>query len=484
MSQETVEEKEKSRAKFFKQLMDEPDAVKGISVHTRYLPEKRSFSYPLYMYKFDCRYPPRLTGGYGFSRNDHFGDQSLSIDACVRKELKLRLNLDILGRIDCTCNLSILGYSFNPITPYFAHDEFDNLVALLVEVHNTPWGEKCLYAMKVAEPGSYHHRQLSVGREYSTLIPELHKKIMHVSPFHPSPTEETWYYRFLLKSNRHLTVEVYKPRVTNAIEPTKTDIVKNGYIIGKNKELFTMSEFDKKEYEKVLEAAENDTIYVPKKNTEKILHDDNRSRSVLPTSEPILCWDPEQDQIRFTATWDFTVDQTHDIITGSLRTIINVYYHAVLLFLSGKFKVYWYQPQLLPIGSYKVLSWLILCIPASWLLFNRGTCITPLPSDVGTGIGLVITAVCMSLYNFSSFSMIFFLWFAIISFAYTIYNYIHILSFMDYNIMFIALSIINVAYSFIYDNSGISTPMLLTLISMYVLHFKAIQLEECQYPGV
>ena len=347
----SAEQQKKDEEKFWSKLMDDPDLVLGVSVHTRHLPEKRSFSYPLHMFKFDCRYPPSSRQGWGYDRKDHFGDPNISLDTCVRNEINERLGLIVVGRIDTVCNLRYFGYVFNPITPYFCHDEFQHLIAILIEVHNTPWGERCLYAMKVLEPGHPAHNTI-IDKEYNTLIPSLHRKIMHVSPFNPPPSgkgTETavdteiklgkdndgneWYYRFELKGSKHLNVQVYKTQASKAME------VKHNSSSSPNK-------------------SKNDQEFDVPTNTDNL-------------------------DLVITATWDFTSDQTHNIYTGSIRTLFYVYYQAILIFISGKFPIYWYMPKLnLPLSliGKNILPWYSLLLSSYWLLCNRSSCTTSLTS--------------------------------------------------------------------------------------------------------
>lgn len=85
-------------------------------------------------------------------------------------------------------NLSSLGYCFNPISLYLVFDEAkQHLEFLIIEVTNTPWGEKHNYVLQ-AESSSpkdrYHFR---------------FQKELHVSPF----MAMNYDYQFNLKLNHH-----------------------------------------------------------------------------------------------------------------------------------------------------------------------------------------------------------------------------------------------------------------------------------------
>ncbi|KDO33400.1 hypothetical protein SPRG_02207 [Saprolegnia parasitica CBS 223.65] len=165
-------------------------SVVGSSHHARLLPADKAYTidYDMHLHKFDTRCPPP-----SFHRRDHFGDVRVPIDTCVRRELASRLNYWPAGKIETIVNLRYLGLGFNPLTPYFAYDEAGTLQALLVEVHNTPWNERCLYAMRVLPN--------------DVLAPAVHPKIMHVSPFNAPPGKPTvGEYEFKLVGTSSITV--------------------------------------------------------------------------------------------------------------------------------------------------------------------------------------------------------------------------------------------------------------------------------------
>lgn len=149
-------------------------AISGTTVHERFRPVTRNFRYNVHQYRFDLRAPPA-----GFSRNDHFGDTSTPLDTCVRQELADRVGLWPTGRIETVCNLRCVGLAFNPITAFFAHED-GKLAAMLLEVHNTPWGERSLYAMRCGTPAA---------SGVVPLVPDVLPKAMHVSPFNRPPTQ-------------------------------------------------------------------------------------------------------------------------------------------------------------------------------------------------------------------------------------------------------------------------------------------------------
>lgn len=114
--------------------------------------------------------------GNRFKREDHFGDPSKPLLDEVKRELKARLGLDEVTRVVLLTNLRSAGYVMNPVSFYYCLGPSDETVAVLAEVHNTPWGETHLYALDYQD-----HRARS----------EFEKEF-HVSPFMPMDHEYRW----------------------------------------------------------------------------------------------------------------------------------------------------------------------------------------------------------------------------------------------------------------------------------------------------
>ncbi len=72
------------------------------------------------------------------------------------------------------------GYIINPISCYYCFDGKDEagMTALLIEVTNTPWGEKTHYVLDL--------------RGYQRSGPVEFRKTMHVSPFMPMEMNYQW----------------------------------------------------------------------------------------------------------------------------------------------------------------------------------------------------------------------------------------------------------------------------------------------------
>ena len=56
----------------------------------------------------------------------------INSDFCVREQICQRLGFWPAGKIN-VCNLRILGYCFNPITPFFVYNEAGEMVGYLLK---------------------------------------------------------------------------------------------------------------------------------------------------------------------------------------------------------------------------------------------------------------------------------------------------------------------------------------------------------------
>ncbi len=108
-----------------------------------------------------------------FRRSDYFHASPQPLDQAVRDEVERQLGRRPSGPIRILTHLRYLGYCFNPISIYYCFaDDGKTLEALMIEIHNTPWGEEYLRAFdarKSHRNGDWHTFKLD--------------KEFHVSPF-------------------------------------------------------------------------------------------------------------------------------------------------------------------------------------------------------------------------------------------------------------------------------------------------------------
>jgi DUF1365 family protein len=121
-----------------------------------------------------------------FRRRDHFGDPRIPLDQAVADLVEDRLGRRPCGPIRLLTHLRYYGHCFNPASFYYCYDATDTTVeTIIVEIHNTPWGERHCYVLGAEQnehPVKYWRRhQLS--------------KAFHVSPFIDMDIHYDWRFR-------------------------------------------------------------------------------------------------------------------------------------------------------------------------------------------------------------------------------------------------------------------------------------------------
>jgi DUF1365 family protein len=121
-----------------------------------------------------------------FRRKDHFGHPSVPMDIAVRDLVQTRLGSRPAGPIRLLTHLRYFGYCFNPASFYYCYDASDTRVeTIVVEIHNTPWGEHHCYVL-----GDTHNEHpVDHWRRYRF------NKIFHVSPFIDMDIHYDWRFR-------------------------------------------------------------------------------------------------------------------------------------------------------------------------------------------------------------------------------------------------------------------------------------------------
>jgi stearoyl-CoA desaturase (Delta-9 desaturase) len=152
----------------------------GLVVHTRHHPMSNQFSYKLYLMYIELN---DETTEYAFddywfwsSRDKHVrtfpalasfrASEYLSkrkIQDMVGEEWEHYLNNHVsrnnesdnghskmmnprsISRVCLLTHFRYFGLKFNPVSYYYCFDQQDNLIAMVSEVHNTPWSEQCWY---------------------------------------------------------------------------------------------------------------------------------------------------------------------------------------------------------------------------------------------------------------------------------------------------------------------------------------------------
>ncbi len=164
---------------------------------------KNEFRYPLFMAYLDLSELPSCFDGAQFwsarrpalawfRRSDYLGDPDVPLSDAVRELVRERTGIRPDGPIRLLTHLRYFGKSFNPVSFYYCfadegrgkvkgeggsqgegEGEGDQVVAVIADVTNTPWGERHSYVMRVDH--ATDHGTVSLMRA------RLHKQL-HVSP--------------------------------------------------------------------------------------------------------------------------------------------------------------------------------------------------------------------------------------------------------------------------------------------------------------
>jgi len=165
----------------------------GVIRHTRYRPKENSFHHAVFflyldLAELDMVFDGRWlwsTKGVNLAylrRKDHFGDPSLSLDEAVRKLVQSKTGRRPAGPLRMMTHLRYLGHNFNPATFYYCHDAAGGRVeTIVVEVHNTPWGEVHCYVVDERDNiGTQEKKRFRLKKDFT------------VSPFMPMNLDYDW----------------------------------------------------------------------------------------------------------------------------------------------------------------------------------------------------------------------------------------------------------------------------------------------------
>jgi DUF1365 family protein len=167
---------------------------RGTVDHTRLKPHRHQFQYSAFMMYLDLAELDTVFAGRWlwssrhftlawFRRRDHLGDPHQPLDHCVRSLVEQQTGHRPLGPIRLLTNLRYYGYVMNPVSYYYCYDSAgERLEAIVVEIHNTPWGERHCYVVTPSTPAG----------NADALIRYEHAKDFHVSPFMPMDLRYHW----------------------------------------------------------------------------------------------------------------------------------------------------------------------------------------------------------------------------------------------------------------------------------------------------
>ncbi len=172
---------------------------KGTVRHRRYSPKHHAFSYHVFMVYLDLDeietvfQQSRLWSAHGFSlawfkRSDFFdGKSDRRLYDVVADKVHAEAGWRPEGPIRMLSNLRYFGFIINPITCYYCFDTTgEKLQAIVAEVTNTPWGQRCHYVLDFTQ--DINASQLSADNKQDIYF----DKKMHVSPFQPMELLYQW----------------------------------------------------------------------------------------------------------------------------------------------------------------------------------------------------------------------------------------------------------------------------------------------------
>lgn len=170
---------------------------KGTIRHRRFRPKPNRFRYKIFMMYMDLSELDTLFNMHPlwsheklnlawFRRKDHFGDPAVSLDQAVRDLVLNKTGERPAGPIRMLTHLRYFGHCFNPATFYYCYNKNDTeLETVVVEIHNTPWGEHHCYVL--GKERDEHPSRLWRRHRF--------KKDFHVSPFIPMEIDYDWRFR-------------------------------------------------------------------------------------------------------------------------------------------------------------------------------------------------------------------------------------------------------------------------------------------------
>lgn len=164
---------------------------RGTLVHQRHKPVEHRFRYPILMFYLDLSELPSLFDGKWlwsarrpalawFRRSDHAGNPETPLIDTIRDMVSDATGKVARGPVRLLTHLRYFGHTFNPASFYYCFDEADRYpVAVVVEVHNTPWKERHCYVVTADD-------------DTGEPIGGTSDKAFHVSPFLPMEMRYAW----------------------------------------------------------------------------------------------------------------------------------------------------------------------------------------------------------------------------------------------------------------------------------------------------
>ncbi len=163
----------------------------GTLKHRRLSPRENKFSYPVFMafidldeiedvFKLSRWASFEKFNLLSFYRRDYFKNSESNIKKDVQDLIFDRTGERLTGPVRMLTHLRTLGFCFNPITVYYCYDSQKDLKHLVLDVTNTPWGQRHQYVMPYS-----HSKEVIFDKSFhvSPFLPmDLHYKIRITNP--------------------------------------------------------------------------------------------------------------------------------------------------------------------------------------------------------------------------------------------------------------------------------------------------------------
>ena len=154
----------------------------GTLMHRRFVPKDHGFTMKLKMILLDLDrldsffaksrlWAMEKLGFVSFRRGDYLPGAQKSLKEAVVRTVEAETGVLPEGKVFMLTNLRYWGLQFNPASFFYCFDKSgDRLTHIIIEVHNTPWGERHRYVLPLKAPDQK--------------VSEFNKEF-HVSPFNP-----------------------------------------------------------------------------------------------------------------------------------------------------------------------------------------------------------------------------------------------------------------------------------------------------------
>ncbi|MDX1342250.1 MAG: DUF1365 domain-containing protein [Reinekea sp.] len=169
--------------------------------HRRFSPKEHTLRYPVFMMYLDLdeltsvEQCSRLISferrnWLSYRRADFFAPDTGELKQAVIRHISEHSEIaaERICRVAMLTNLRTLGFIMNPVTFYYAFDAENNLLAIMPEITNTPWGERHQYVLTTSKDSRATNPVSQRGKRIRFKLP----KQFHISPFHPMATDYDW----------------------------------------------------------------------------------------------------------------------------------------------------------------------------------------------------------------------------------------------------------------------------------------------------